>query len=91
VCWEAGLTTKRRIMEICKDFRCGGSGVLRCKLFFPLFLWLVAFVFMDSERALLLSGYGILWVSFGFPDLPSVVSHCWGSGMSTICLLAPTH
>jgi hypothetical protein len=40
-------------------------GVLSCELFFPVFLWLVISLFVDSETALFLTGYGILWVPFG--------------------------
>jgi hypothetical protein len=43
--------------------------VLSCKLFLPFFPCLVASLLMDSERALLLAGYGTLWVPFGVPDL----------------------
>jgi hypothetical protein len=41
--------------------------VLSCESFFLFFSWLVASLCMDSERPLLLTGYGILWVSFGVP------------------------
>jgi hypothetical protein len=34
------------------------SGVLSCESFFPFFLYFVAPLFVDSERALLLTGYG---------------------------------
>jgi hypothetical protein len=40
----------------CRDFRGEGLGVLSCKLFFPFFLWLVASLFADLERAFLLVG-----------------------------------
>jgi hypothetical protein len=44
----------------------GESGVLSCKSFFPFFLWLVASLFVDLERTLLLAGYVTLWwVPFG--------------------------
>jgi hypothetical protein len=42
-----------------------GLGVLSCELFFPFFPWLVASPFVDSERALLLTGYRTQWVFFG--------------------------
>jgi hypothetical protein len=35
-------------------------GVLSYKSFFPFFPWLVASLFVDSERGLLLAGYGTL-------------------------------
>jgi hypothetical protein len=40
------------------------SGAGNCRLFFSFFLWLV-YLFADSERALLLTGYGTLWLPFG--------------------------
>jgi hypothetical protein len=49
------------------DFRGGGSGVLSCRAFFPFFLWLVVSLFVVLERALLIAGYGTLWVTFGGP------------------------
>jgi hypothetical protein len=48
--------------------RGGGSGLVSCESFFP---WLVAFLFVDSEMALLIAGNGTPWVPFGSPDLPS--------------------
>jgi hypothetical protein len=65
--------------------------MLSCKLFFPFFLWLVASLFVDSEKALLLTGYGTPWVPFGGPLIFlffRVVSCCWAIRMATICHLA---
>jgi hypothetical protein len=62
MCWRAGYTTKCTGVESCGDFRGGGLTVLSCKSFFPR---LVASLFVDSERALLLAGYGTPWVPFG--------------------------
>jgi hypothetical protein len=42
-----------------------GSGVLCFQSFFPFFLCLVASLFADLERALLLTVYETSWVSFG--------------------------
>jgi hypothetical protein len=58
VCLGAGLTTEEWSLELCGNFRGRGSGVLSCKLFFSFFLQLVVSVFVDSERALFLTGYG---------------------------------
>jgi hypothetical protein len=64
--------------------------LLSCELFFPLFLWLVASLIADSERALRLTGNWIHWVPFGFLWSPSfrIVSHHWAIGMSIISHLA---
>jgi hypothetical protein len=43
----------------------GGLGELSCESFFPFLLRLVASLLVDSEKALLLAGYGTLWVAFG--------------------------
>jgi hypothetical protein len=68
VCQEAGLTTKcakEWSLELCRNFRGRESEVLSCELFVPFFTWLVAGLFVDSERALLLTDYGTLWVTSG--------------------------
>jgi hypothetical protein len=72
--WEAGLTTKQREVELHGDFRCGGTGVLSCN-----FLLVVVFLFVDSERALLVTGYGTPWVLFGVPrsSFFKVVNRHW--------------
>jgi hypothetical protein len=41
--------------------------VLSCESFFPFFLWLITSLVADSDRALLLSGYGTPWVLLGGP------------------------
>jgi hypothetical protein len=51
--------------EMYRDFRGRGSGVLGCKSFFPLFLWLVPSLFVDLERTVFLAGYKTLWMPFG--------------------------
>jgi hypothetical protein len=65
-----------------------GHGI-RCvelQVFFSFFPWLVASLFMDSERVLLLTVYGTPWVPFGifWSSFFRVVNHCWAVGMSTI-------
>jgi hypothetical protein len=70
---EVGLTTEHTekwSLESQGNFRGRGSGVLSCELFFLFFPWLIASLFVDSERVLLLTGYGTLWCLFGSPDLP---------------------
>jgi hypothetical protein len=54
------------------------------------FLCLVASLFADSERALLLTGYGTLWVPFEIllSSFFRVVSHHWDIGISIICHFA---
>jgi hypothetical protein len=49
-----------------------GQGIRSVELesFFPSFLWLVASLFMDSERALLLTGYRSSGCLLGSTDLP---------------------
>jgi hypothetical protein len=49
----------------CGNSRDRVSGVISCKSFFPFFLWLVASLFADSERDLLLTVYGTPLVPFG--------------------------
>jgi hypothetical protein len=44
----------------------GGFRVLICESFFLFFLWLVASLFVDSERAVLLTGYGTLCFPSGY-------------------------
>lgn len=57
-----------------KEWNCGalrgkGSTVLTCELF----VHIIASLFVDSKRALLLIGYGTSWVSFGgLQCLPSL-------------------
>jgi hypothetical protein len=53
-------------LELCGDFSGRGSGVLSCESFFPFFPWLVASLVVNSDRDLLLAGYGTPWVPFGF-------------------------
>jgi hypothetical protein len=72
--------------------KCAGKQDLSSsESFFSFFLWLVAFVFVDSEKALLLTGYGTLCL----PSLSlqssffKIVNHCWAIGISTVCHLAP--
>jgi hypothetical protein len=52
------------------NFRGRRSRVLSYKLFLLFYLWLVASLFADSERALLLASYETPWVIFEFSDLP---------------------
>jgi hypothetical protein len=52
-------------LELHGDFRGEESGVLSCGSFFPFFLWLIASLYVDLERVLLLACYGTLWVPFG--------------------------
>jgi hypothetical protein len=44
--------------------------VLSCELFFPFFLELLVSLFVDSERALLLVGYGTYGYLLGSSELP---------------------
>jgi hypothetical protein len=62
-----------------------GEGIwsVELQVIFP---WLVAFLFVYSERTLLLASYRTLWVSFGPPQ--SYFFRIVGLGMSTIYHLA---
>jgi hypothetical protein len=63
---EAGFYHKVKEPGLNGDFRDKGSGVLSCKLFF-LFFVVSCFSICGFRRALLLTGYGTLWVSFRVP------------------------
>jgi hypothetical protein len=52
------------------NFKGEGSGVLSCKSFFSFFPWLVASLFLYSESALLLAGYGPCGCRLESSDLP---------------------
>jgi hypothetical protein len=70
VYWEIGVTTKHSekwSLELHRNFRGMGSAVLSCELFFP---GLVASLFVDLERALLLTGYGPYGCLLGSSDPP---------------------
>jgi hypothetical protein len=67
VCGEVGLTAKEAPSDGATGLQGWGirSVELQVILPIPILPWLVVSLSVDLERALLLAGYGTLWVTFG--------------------------
>jgi hypothetical protein len=89
MCWEIGLTTKCREMELHGDFRGWGLKMLSWKSFFLIFLFPASLFVCDFREGFASSWYGTWWVSFVVPwsSFSRVVTAgVWGCQQSAILL-----